>query len=238
MNEIFRSYLRKFVLVFFDDILVYSRTIEEHRDHLRRVLQVLRDNQLYANQKKCLFGQTELEYLGHIVSEKAVSADESKVAAMREWPRPKSIRELRGFLGLTGYYRRFVESYGSIAWPLTQQLKKNNFGWNEEAEAAFLKLKTAMMTVPVLGLPNFTQPFIVETDASGYGIGAVLMQDRRPIAYFSQVLPQRARSKSIYERELMAIVMAIQKWKHYLLEGDSSFEPTNVALNSYWSSEK
>ncbi|RVX15868.1 Retrovirus-related Pol polyprotein from transposon 297 [Vitis vinifera] len=217
MNHIFRSRLRKFVLVFFDDILVYSKDLKEHCDHLQSVLSILANHLLHNNGKKCLFAKPQLEYLGHLVSAKGVAADPNKISAMVEWPTPKSLKELQGFLGLTGYYRRFVEGYGVISWPLTQQLKKDAFNWNLEAEAAFQKLKTAMTTIPVLALPNFSQLFIVETDASGYGLGAVLMQSHRPVAYFSQVLLARERQKSIYERELMAIVLAVQKWRHYLL---------------------
>lgn len=136
---------------------------------------------------------------------------------MLDWSRPKSLKELRGFLGLTRYYRRFVEAYEKIAWPLTPQLKKDSFGWNEAAEAAFTKLKMALTTVPVLALPNFSQPFVIETDASGHDLGAVLMQNQRPIAYFSQVFPLRSQNTSIYARKLMAIVLAVQKGRHYLL---------------------
>lgn len=127
VNEIIRGYLWKFVLMFFDDILLYSCMIEEHRNHLRVVLRVLVDNQLYANEKNYLFGHRELEYLGHIISAKDVSADELKIAAMRNWPKPKLIKDFNGFLGLTGYYRRFVKSYVSISWLLTQLLKIDNF---------------------------------------------------------------------------------------------------------------
>ncbi|KAL0545922.1 hypothetical protein IC582_015819 [Cucumis melo] len=217
MNQVFRPYLRKFLLVFFDDILVYSRDVETHLEHLTMVFQLLRQHCLFANRQKCHFAKDRIEYLGHWVSAKGVEADQEKIKAMIEWPIPKNIRELRGFLGLTGYYRRFVANYGAIATPLTKLTKKNNFRWSEEATKAFEQLKRAMVTLPVLALPDFQLPFEVETDASGIGLGAVLTQNKRPIAYFSQKLSETAGEKSVYERELMAIVLAVEKWRHYLL---------------------
>lgn len=123
--------------------------------HKEIVFTELRKHGLYANQKKCLFGQTHIEYLAHVVSEEGVAADPSKISAMIEWPTPKMIRDLRGFLGLTGYYRRFVRGYSTIAGPLTEQLKKERFRWGDEAQHAFEKLKKAMTTVPVLALQDF-----------------------------------------------------------------------------------
>lgn len=143
--------------------------------------------------------------------------DSAKIQAMSDWPLPKSLKALRGFLGLTGYYRKFIQGYAHIAAPLTDQLKKDNYCWTVEATAAFNALKKAMTIAPILTLPNFENPFIVETDASGYGVGAVLLQDNHPIAYYSKLLGPRNRLKAIYEKELMAIVFAVQKWRHYLL---------------------
>ncbi|XP_038895947.1 uncharacterized mitochondrial protein AtMg00860-like [Benincasa hispida] len=133
--------------------------------HIATILEVLIDNQLVANWKKCQFGAVSIEYLGHIISTNGVSADPSKLEPMSSWPTPRNVKELRGFLGLTENYRKFVANYGTIALPLTQLLKKGSFQWSEEAEEAFQCLKSAMVSVPVLGLPNFNEPFVVETNA-------------------------------------------------------------------------
>ncbi|GKB20558.1 putative mitochondrial protein, partial [Tanacetum coccineum] len=217
MNMVFQPYLQKFVVVFFDDILVYSRTLEDHQKHLFVVFGCLRAENLYCNRKKCVFGQKRVDYLGHIVTGEGVQADPSKISAMTDWPIPRNIRDLRGFLGLTGYYRKFVKNYGKIARALTDLLKKDSFIWTDEATHAFRNLQVAMTQAPILTLPDFSKRFTVETDASGHGVGAVLMQEGKPIAYFSQVLGPRAQLKSVYERKLMAIVMAVQKWRPYLL---------------------
>lgn len=135
---------------------------------------------------------------------------------MQEWPRPKSLKELRDFLEPTGYYRRFVQGYGNLAWLLINQ-RKHNLCWDANVDLAFKALKLAMTTILVLALPDIRQCFVLEIDALGHGMGAVLIEQQRPIAYFSQDLTVATRSKSIYEHELMDIVLAIQKWCHYLL---------------------
>ena len=158
----------------------------------------------------------QLHYLGHIISGQGVATDPSKTAYMLAWPIPKTVTDLRGFLGLTGYYRRFVQHYALIAKPLTQLLKKKQFSWSPEAQLAFDKLKEAMVTTPVLALPNFAEPFEVETDASDVGIGAVLMQKGQPIAFLSKALGDSHKHMSIYEKEFLALIMAVDKWRQYL----------------------
>jgi hypothetical protein len=156
-------------------------------------------------------------YLGHIISAQGVATDPSKIADILQWSTPQNVSELRGFIGLTGYYRRFVQNYATICKPLHEVLKKNAFQWTEKQEETFVALKQAMTSPPVLALTNFSAPFVLETDASGYGLGAVLMQQGKPLAFFSKTLGVKAFSQSIYEKEAMAILEALRKWRHYLL---------------------
>ena len=164
-----------------------------------------------------MFVQSRIEYLGHIIDKDGVSVDPSKVQVMLNWPLPKSLRDLRGFLGLIRYYRRFVANYSRIAWPLTQHLKKDAFLWNEEATQAFQQLKNAMTSLPMLALPDFSKVFVIETDAAGVGLGVVLMQKGKSLAYFGHKLSPQAQAKSVYERELMAMVTVVKKWQPYLI---------------------
>ncbi|KAJ0704368.1 putative nucleotidyltransferase, Ribonuclease H [Helianthus annuus] len=216
MNHTFKEFLRKSVLVFFDDILVYSKSLEQHVDHLKEVLNVLRNAKLYARLSKCAFGGESVEYLGHIISKEGVATDPKKIEAIQQWPRPTNVKQLRGFLGLSGYYRRFIQSYGILAKPLTSLLRKDRFVWTDETTSAFERLKEAVCSPPVLALPNFTKPFVVETDASALGIGAVLMQDNHPLAFISKALSPRQQALSVYEKELLAIIYAVKYWHHYL----------------------
>lgn len=216
MNHIFQHIARKFVLVFFDDILVYSPNWKQHLVHLEAVFSVLRRHQLFLKPSKCTFGATVVEYLGHFISEAGVSTDPSKIKAVEQWPTPTSQKQLRSFLGLANYYRRFIQGYSIIARPLTTLLKKDGFLWDTNATAAFEALKTALTASPVLALPNFGKDFVIETDASNVGIGAVLMQENHPICYISRALGPRHQALSVYEKELLAVVHAVQTWSAYL----------------------
>ncbi|KAD5508936.1 hypothetical protein E3N88_16639 [Mikania micrantha] len=216
MNDLFRPFLRKFVLVFFDDILIYSRDMDQHVYHLDTTLQLLQSHSFFVKLSKCCFGQSHVNFLGHIITSEGVKVEEEKIAAVKSWPIPQNVTQVRGFLGLTGYYRRFVRNYGIIARPLTALTKKNGFHWNDDAWSAFNALKTALTTAPVLHLPDFDKEFVVECDASSDGVGAILSQAEHPIAYFSKGFTPTTRFKSAYDRELLALVLAVQKWNHYL----------------------
>lgn len=217
MNDLFRPYLRKFILVFFDDILIYSPNLQHHQKHIQTALNLLSTDSYFANPKKCLFGQPKIGFLGHVISREGVAVDPETNSAMMTWPLPKNVKELRGFLGLTGYYMRFVRNYGIITRVLTDLTKKDAFLLTLKAEVAFEQLKQVLTTVPVLLLPDFNQQSTVECDASTQGVGAILLQQGHPIAYFSKGFSFSNRIKSTYDRELLALVLALQKWKLYLL---------------------
>jgi hypothetical protein len=182
-----------------------------------QVLHLLSQHQLFLKQSKCAFGASEVEYLGHLVGKDGIRVDPKKIEAMQDWPHPKTLKSLRGFLGLTGYYRKFVKNYGKIAAPLTTLLKKNSFTWTPAIAQDFQTLKMAMCTTPVLALPDFTKTFVLECDASGKGIGVVLMQEGRPLAFTSKQLSERNLGKSIYEKEMLAILHVVDLWHPYLL---------------------
>lgn len=184
MNDVFWPYLRKFVLVFFDDILIYSQIWDMHLQHLTVVLDLLLSHQFFAKLSKCSFGQTRIDYLDHFVSAKGVEMDPSKVQAMLNWPPPTIVKQLRAFLGLTGYYRRFIRRYANIAVPLTTLLQKGEFLWSTEAQIAFESLKQSMTSAPILRLPNFSKPFIIETDARVLVLGTYSVKRVTPLHSF------------------------------------------------------
>ncbi|KAK1646376.1 hypothetical protein QYE76_064181 [Lolium multiflorum] len=218
MNSVFAPFLRKFVIVFLDDILVYSASWEEHLQHLKLVLEKLKEAQFFAKLSKCSFGQTSIQYLGHIISDQGVATDPDKTLVMEQWPIPTTITELRGFLGLTGYYRKFVKNYGIITKPLTQLLTKKGFQWTEEATAAFLILKKAMTQTPVLALPDFTLPFSVETDACDSGVGAAMGTELHySTAYHPQTDGQSERVNQCLEQYLRCAVQDNPKrWRRWI----------------------
>ena len=177
------------------------------------VLQIFYDHHLYAKNSKYVFGKKEVEYLRHIVSAQGVHVDPTKIDAMKNWPPPRTLKSLRGFLGLTGYYRKFVKDYGNIAALLIALLKKDAFAWTPATECAFEKLKQAMCTTPILAMPDFSKPFTIENDACDNGLGVFLLQDERPIAFTSKSLSGKNLASSTYEKEMMAILHAVQKWR-------------------------
>jgi hypothetical protein len=175
MNASLAEVLRKFAVVFFDDILIYSPSYTEHLQHLAVVLSILQRDQWQVKFSKCVFAQQQVAYLGHVVSAQGVATDSSKIESIRTWTAPTNLKELRGFLGLTGYYRKFIKNYAVISQPLTALLKKGVvFMWTSLAESAFLVLKQVLITAPVLALPDFSQQFVIHTDACDAGIGAVM----------------------------------------------------------------
>ncbi|XP_074278613.1 uncharacterized protein LOC141602205 [Silene latifolia] len=216
MNEILRPFLNKFVVVYLDDILIYSKSKEEHIEHLREVFKMLRKQKLYGKMEKCTFMVPSVVFLGYIVGENGVSMDPSKVEAIKAWPVPKSTTEVRSFHGLASFYRRFIQNFSTIMAPITELTKKGEFVWTPSAEKAFEEVKSKLSSAPVLTLPNFDKLFEVECDASGVGIGAVLVQDKRPVAYFSEKLGGARLNYSTYDKEFYAIVRALDHWGHYL----------------------
>ena len=222
MHSIFREYLDSFIVIFLDDILVYSKGLREHVTHVRQTLAILRKHQLYAKVSKCSFFQHRVEYLGHIVSAEGLAPDPAKVQAVRAWKVPENVTDIRSFLGLAGYYRRFIPQFAQIAAPLTNLTRKNTpFTWSLREGEAFEQLKTALLNAPVLQLADPERQFIVTTDASDFAIGAVLSQvwddGEHPVAYESRKMNAAEGNYATHEKELLAVIHALRTWRHYLL---------------------
>ena len=221
MNDIFRPYLDSFVLVFIDDILIYSRNQQEHEEHVRQVMEVLRRHQLFAKLSKCELFRGSVEFLGHRVDADGLHMLSDKVQAVRDWPTPCSVEEVRSFLGTVGYYRKFIRMFSEVAAPITELLQKEQaFRCTDEHQRAFEQLKSAMTQQPLLVLPDVHRPYMVTTDASGYAVGATLSQDhgrgQQPVAFLSKKMLPAERNYPVHEQELLAIIVALREWRHYL----------------------
>lgn len=224
INEVLREFIGKFVIVYIDVILVYSSDVNNHVIHVRQILSRLLENQLYVKLEKCEFHQTEIQFLGYIVSSRGVQMDEGKIKAVTEWPKPKTTKDLQHFLEFANFYRRFIRSFSVVAAALTSLLKgfPRRLPWNDSADLAFTRLKTMFTTAPVLKHPDPSLPFVVEVDASESGVGAILSQRHgkpaklHPCAFFSRKLTPAEKNYDIGNRELLAIKLAFEEWRHWL----------------------
>jgi len=217
MNQIFRPFLDKFVVVFIDDILIYSRTQKEHAEHLRLVLGILREKQLYAKLSKCEFWMDEVQFLGHEISAQGIAVDLAKFDAVVKWESPKSATKIRSFVGLADYYRRFIEGFSKIVAPLTQLTREDQpITWTDKCEESFQELKRRLTSAPILVILDVGKPFKVYCDASHLGLGCVLMQEKKAVAYALRQLKVHERNYPTHDLELVANVFALKIWRHYL----------------------
>ncbi|KAJ9547353.1 hypothetical protein OSB04_019896 [Centaurea solstitialis] len=217
MNRVCRPYLDKFVIVFIDDILIYSQSKDDHEQHLRLILELLKAEKLYAKFSKCKFWIREVHFLGHVVNKERVHVDPAKIEAIKKWETPKTPTEIRQFLGLAGYYRRFIANFSKITQPLTTLTQKDKkFIWGEKQEEAFQLLKHKLCNAPILALPEGTDNFVVYCDASHQGLGCVLMQNEKVITYTSRQLKIHEKNYTTHDLELGAVVFAFKIWRNYL----------------------
>jgi hypothetical protein len=218
MNSVFMPELDKFVVVFIDDILVYLKNEAEHAKHLHTVLQRLREHHLYAKLSKCDFWLKEIKFLGHTISQEGIAVDLDNVQEVMNWKPPTTVRQIQSFLGLVGYYRRFIPDFSRIAKPMTELMKKGaKFEWGQKCEDAFHTLRQHLTTEPMLAQPDNTKPFDVYCDASGTGLVCVIMQDNRVIAYVSRALRPHEQNYPTHDLELAAVVHALKIRSHYLM---------------------
>ena len=227
-----------YVVVYIDDILVFSRTLEDHLEHLCRVIQRIREAGLKMKPSKCSFIGEEVEYLGHIVTPEGLKTNGRLTTAVAEFPKPQSLPEVRRFLGLTSYYRRFVPNFSKLASPLQALTRKGiDFKWSHECETSFQTLKQKLVSAPVLAYPSFQKPFVLETDASIAGIGAVFSQPQEdgllhPIAYASRSLTAGERNYAITELETLAVVWAITHFTPYLYGHEVTVYTNHTAVKA------
>ncbi|GJW36786.1 putative reverse transcriptase domain-containing protein [Tanacetum coccineum] len=217
MDRVCKPYLDKFVIVFIDDILIYSKSEEEHAEHLKLILELLKKEELYAKFSKCKFWLSKVQFLGHVIDSEDIHVDPAKIESIKYWASPKTPTEIHQFLGLAGYYRRFIKGFSKIVRPMTKLTqKKVKFDWSEKAEAAFQLLKQKFCSAPILALPKGSENFVVYYDASRKGLGVVLMQREKVIAYASCQLKIHENNYTTRDLELGAVVFARKMWRHYL----------------------
>jgi hypothetical protein len=231
MNGIFRNYLDNVFIVFLDDILIYSKFEEEHEHHLRIVLQVLREHQLYAKLSKCSFYQKQIHYLGHIISEQGIAVDPEKIESIRGWPTPKNVSDVIYFMGLVGYYRRFIVGFSKIAHPITSlQNKGTKFEWTLKCENNFNLLKELLTSALVLNIVDPNESFVVCTDACKEGLGGVLTKNGHVIGYESRKLKEHERNYATHDLELASIVHALRMWRHYIMGKKFKIRTNHIGL--------
>ena len=239
MNSIFHNVLDESVVVFLDGILVYSKTLQDHAQHLQQTLQILRDNQFYDKLFKCDFCSNNIEFLGHIITPDGIAPDPKKIKSVADWPVPTSVLDVRSFLGFVNFYKRFIEQQASIAVPLTNLTSKDApFIWSPSCQQALETLKTSITTAPVLALPhpNPQFPFHISIDASKYAPGCTLSQETstclRPIAFESRKLNSAEQNYGIYDKESLALVHAVKTCRHYI-DGRKCYVDTDHAALQY-----
>lgn len=237
MNSIFHPFLRRFVVVYLDDILIHSKTAEDHQRHVRQVLEVLRRERFYVCESKSSFANSETKFLGHIVSSEGIRPDPKKVASVQDWPVPKNVHDVRSFLGLVNYFRKFIKDFASLAVPMTNLTRaKHPWDWSERCEQSFLALKHALTNAPLLTSPDVNKPYEVVTDASTVGLGAVLLQDNRPIAFESRKLSEAEHNYTTIEQEMLAVIHALKTWRCYL-EGATFTVVTDHVSNTFFQTQ-
>ncbi len=235
MNDIFREWLDDFVVVYIDDILIYSGSLEEHEEHLRKVFQRLRENKLYAKLEKCEFGMMEVDFLGHRITQEGLKMDDHKVKAIVDWEPPKLVLALRSFLGLVSYYRKFIKNFTKIAAPLTNLLKKSamTYEWEGACDKAFETLKGILEKALVLKLPDFDKDFEIHSDASNFVIGGVLVQEGRPVVFESKKLNKTKRRWPTHEKEMWVVIHCLKTWGHYIGSKDVVVWTDNMTLKYF-----
>jgi hypothetical protein len=239
MNDVLHPFIDSFVIVYLDDILIFSNTWKEHLSHVTQVLETLKKTQLISNLQKCEFGKTSLIYLGHMIGGGELRVDPEKIAAITQWPIPTNVTEVRSFMGATQYLRKFIVNFSTVATPLHAiTAKGKRFHWGKTQQRAFEDLKKKINDAPVLAMPNLQRPFELETDASGYALGAVLMQGGRPVCYHSELFHGAVLDYPTYDKELFAIVQAVKKWKHYLLGKETIIHTDHQPLQYLQSQSK